>query len=84
MKRIARVLPVAVLLGLPLSVLAAPGGRDGKPPRPPVEAIEACVDLAEDDACSIVVDDEELSGVCMAGPRPEAPLACRPDDAPER
>lgn len=76
-----KTLAFGLLLCLPLAGLANPG-RDGgdRPHGPPPEAFEACLDLAEDDACSFAGrDGEELAGTCIAGPRDDLPLACRPD-----
>lgn len=74
---------LTALLAIPSSLLAAPPG--GGPPRPPVQAIEACEELVEQDPCSFTLDEQTVVGTCMAGPRPELLLACRPDrDSEER
>lgn len=55
-------------------------GRGGPPP----EALEACNDLAEGDACSFTGRrDELLEGLCVASPRASETLSCLPDDAPK-
>lgn len=75
-----RTLAVGLLLALPLSVLAqSDRGGERRPKGPPPEAIEACEELAEDDVCSFARDEEIIEGTCQPGPRPELPLACRPD-----
>lgn len=60
------------------------GGRRGPPP----QAIAACASKAAQASCSFAGrNGEAMSGVCM-GPPPgaqapkDAPLACRPDNAP--
>ncbi|MBX2797463.1 MAG: hypothetical protein KTR31_07345 [Myxococcales bacterium] len=74
-------LVLAPLLAATLPAFAQPGGeRRGPPP----EAIAACAELVENDACSIVRDDTAIDGTCHAGPRPDLPLACRPDRAADR
>lgn len=57
--------------------------QERRPPRPPPQAIEACADLSDGDACAFESPRGAVEGVCW---RPEAsvPLACRPHDAPER
>jgi hypothetical protein len=51
-----------------------PDGRRGPPP----QAIEACANLSEGDACTFDGrNDEELTGVCFAPS--EAELACKPE-----
>lgn len=85
MKKIAIVV-FATVLSVPLLAVASPGGRDRgeRPPPPPVEALDACEDLEADDVCSFTIDEETREGTCQPGPRPDLPLACRPDDAPKR
>ncbi len=75
--RFANTLPLFALLLLPLAGIAQPGrgGHHG----PPQEALDACLDLSENDACTVIIDDTSTDGVCMPGPRPDLPLACRPD-----
>lgn len=73
-----RLAAFSALFAAPLSVLAAPQGG-GHHRRPPVEALQACEDQEEQATCSFATDDETVEGVCMPGPRPDLPLACRPD-----
>jgi len=81
---------IALMLGtlgfLSLAVAAPPDRSDDKGKRrgPPPEAIEACEELEVDDACTVTLRGEEKTGQCMSGPDGQGPLACRPDDAPDR
>lgn len=68
------------LLSAPLPVFAAPPGGGRPPPR---EAIQACAQQVQDDTCSFEGVDGTVAGVCMPGPRPDLPLACRPKKAEE-
>jgi hypothetical protein len=53
----------------------------GAPPPPPAEALEACAQKAEGDACSFAPQGrEQMEGKCMAPPG--KPKACRPDNPP--
>jgi len=56
--------------------------RPDHPPGPPPEAIDACNGRAAGDACSITHGEHTLAGTCALGPDGNAPLACRPTDAP--
>ena len=61
-----------------------PGDGDDRqgPPPPPPEAIDACVDAVEGDACSFEGRaGETVGGECWR-PTSEVPLACRPDQPP--
>ncbi len=86
MKQPILILAVLGVLGSLSLAGAAPPDRsgDGQAKRrgPPPEAIEACEDLALDDACSVTLRGEEKTGTCFAGPDGRGPRACRPDDAP--
>ncbi len=62
---------------------AAPGagGKKGPPP----EAIEACADLSEGDACSFTGPrDDELTGTCKSLPGGEEKRVCAPEGAPDQ
>jgi hypothetical protein len=52
------------------------GGGGGVVINAPPEALEACKDKQEGEACSFTIHDKTMSGACMAPP--EAPLACLP------
>ncbi len=52
----------------------------GRPKGPPPEAIEACQNAEQGDACSFEGRDGVLQGTCFS-PREDLPLACRPDNA---
>lgn len=76
---------VLTLVGLSVAMiatatLAKPPGRGGPPP----EAVEACVNLAEGDACSFEGRrGETLEGQCVLPPRGEEDvLACLPEGGP--
>jgi len=72
---------VSALLGLLLIAsaslaMAQPPGRGGPPP----EAIEACENAAEGDACSFEGRrGGTISGECVNPPRGEASLLCMPE-----
>src|SRR5262245_58668190 len=51
----------------------AEGPRRGPPP----EAIAACEDLEQGDACSVTHDERTLEGTCEE--TPDGALACRPE-----
>ena len=58
-----------------------PGGREGGRQGPPPEAIEACVDRSEGDACRFETPRGELEGTCRKPPRGDSDtLACVPKD----
>ncbi|KIG19296.1 hypothetical protein DB30_03852 [Enhygromyxa salina] len=66
------------------ALLASPPGGSGgdHPPRPPREAVEACVDKASGDACSFEGrEGETVDGSCFT-PEDDKPLACRPEQPP--
>lgn len=61
---------------------AQPGGH-GRPQGPPPEAIEACADLSEGDACSFTGRrDDEVKGTCIVLPRGDEGLVCAPEGGP--
>ena len=61
---------------------AAPGDR-GRRHGPPPEAIEACADLSEGDACSFTGRrDDDVKGTCIVLPRGNEGLVCAPEDGP--
>jgi hypothetical protein len=81
MTTFTKTLAFGLLLCVPPIGMANPGGGGDRPPGPPPESIDACADLVEDDICSFEGRDQEVvTGTCMAGPREDLPLACRPDD----
>ena len=75
MKRLTAVLAIPLLL--PAASAAPPGAR------PPKAAIEACLQSEEAETCDFELNGEVRTGVCMPGPKPQLPLACRPDDREE-
>lgn len=75
---------ISTLLALALGVSTSsafaqpPGGRGGPPP----EAIDACADLSDGDACTFEGRrGDSVIGVCFTPPREEE-LACRPEGGP--
>ena len=52
------------------------GGRRGPPP----EALEACTDKVEGDACSFSGPRGDVEGSCIVPPRGEESLICGPAD----
>ena len=88
MKQTILILAALGTLGfMSLAVAAPPDGSDSddrKRRGPPPEAIEACQELKVEDACSVTLRGEDKVGTCFAGPDNRGPLACRPNDAPDR
>ena len=79
----SKLLLAACFLTLPLIASADEPRRPPHPPhRPPPEAIEACTNKAEHDACSFTLDDRSIEGTCAKGPEEDKPLACRPAHLP--
>lgn len=71
---------LAVLLGLSASALAdmPEPPKDGHPPKPPKEAIEACQGKVEHAVCGFnTPDGHHFQGVCSKHPH-EQFLACGP------
>lgn len=54
----------------------------GPPHGPPPEALAACQDLAEGDACTVKIHDHVVEGICRSGPDGKGALACAPKDPP--
>jgi len=78
---INRLFPIALSLCLAGSAMAqdGPPTQDGQqPPTPPREAIDACEDLNDDDACSFDSPHGAVEGSCWA-PSDDLPLACKPE-----
>ncbi|MDO6459142.1 hypothetical protein Q4485_00375 [Granulosicoccaceae sp. 1_MG-2023] len=74
----SKTLVVLPLLGLMAASAYAQSGQ--RPQGAPQEAIEACADKAENDACQFTGPrDEEISGVCMSSPQGDEGLACAPE-----
>jgi hypothetical protein len=65
-----------------LAMLGASAAYGRRPGPPPQEAIEACQDAQEGDACTFEGRDGRLEGTCFR-PRDDVPLACRPARAPK-
>lgn len=61
-----------------------PGGHFGGPHGgPPPEALDACANLAEGDACSFTGRrDETVEGICIMPPNDEEALVCAPEGGP--
>ena len=69
--------------GLPLACMPAHPPRHGRHHGPPPEAIQACADTAEGDACAVDTPRGTREGVCDRLPAHdggEGVLACRPSD----
>jgi hypothetical protein len=66
---------LTMVLGLVGLASAANSERRGPPP----EAIAACEDQSEGDACSVEFRGRTVEGTCMAGPNGDEPLACMPE-----
>ena len=65
---------LVALLALPAS---AQGDPDRRPPPPPTEALEACDEKAEGDACIVELPERQLDGTCRATPHDDD-LVCAP------
>lgn len=46
---------------------------------PPPEAIQACADLSENDACHFSSPRGEASSLCVVATQQDSPLACLPE-----
>lgn len=67
------------------SVSCAASGDRGRPQGPPPEAIKACADLSQGDACSFTGRrDDEIKGSCITLPNGDDGLACAPEGGPPR
>lgn len=84
-----RAATMALTLAASSVALAQPpqdGGQRGERPLPPQEAIEACVELPAEEVCGFEGREGDwVEGTCF---KPEdapadAPLACKPLDAPD-
>jgi hypothetical protein len=71
-------LRIASIGAILLATAAAAAARR----EPPPEAIEACAQRAEGDACTVELPDRTVDGTCRARPDGEGPLACMPDRPP--
>ncbi|WP_414981672.1 hypothetical protein [Congregibacter sp.] len=56
--------------------------QKGKRRGPPPEAIEACANQSEGQACSFTGRRGDMTGVCFAPPKEDAVLACAPGGRP--
>lgn len=54
----------------------------GKRRGPPPEALQACADLSEGDACAFSGRRGDRTGFCFAPPKEDAALACAPEGGP--
>lgn len=68
------------------SAMAERGGDGDKKQRrgPPPEAIEACSNLNEGDACQFTGRRGDVSGTCFMPPKDDSELACKPSDHKKR
>ena len=64
------------------SAMAERGSDGDKMQRrgPPPEAIEACSNLNEGDACQFTGRHGDVSGTCFMPPKEDSELACKPSD----
>lgn len=53
-----------------------------RPHGPPPEAVDACANSNEGDACSVVIGERTIHGTCRSGPRGDEPLVCLPKHPP--
>lgn len=77
-----------MLIATSISLTAAAQSEDGEERQrgkrrgPPPEAIEACSNRSEGEACSFTGRRGDMTGVCFAPPRDNAELACAPEGGP--
>ncbi|MEE9303742.1 MAG: hypothetical protein V3U84_08135 [Thiotrichaceae bacterium] len=86
-KRIGTIALPAVCLAIIMAstAIAKPGdgGKGGHPGGPPPEALEACADKSEIEACSFITPrGHEINGTCIIPPHNEAELICAPEGGP--
>ncbi|HVW24243.1 MAG TPA: hypothetical protein VHC69_02685 [Polyangiaceae bacterium] len=65
------------------TLVAASGAYADAPPPPhgpPKEAVDACVNRAEGDSCTVTFGERSVNGTCEKAPSGE--LACRPNGPP--
>lgn len=79
-RKLATALFFVLMTSAPWSY-AEPGNR-GRPQGPPPEAVEACTNLSEGDACSFSGRHGEVEGTCIVPRRDEESLACAPEGGP--
>lgn len=85
-RSIASAFVLAALMGALPSAAAAPSPTDAQHHRggarrgPPPEALEACAELEEGDACQVTFHEHTLEGTCRNTHEDE--LACMPDQPP--
>jgi hypothetical protein len=81
-------MPTTLLAIVSFGIALVMAAGDGEPrcPRPPREAVEACVDHAAGDACSFEGRDGTVTGTCWkpSDAPADAPLACAPAQAQSR
>jgi hypothetical protein len=53
-----------------------------RPPGPPPEAVDACKDKSEGNACVVNLHGTTIDGTCRNGPDGNGPLACMPAHPP--
>ncbi|WP_199930536.1 hypothetical protein [Sedimenticola thiotaurini] len=81
--RLLTALFVASLVSGLASCGAGPQKRGERPQQPPPEAIAACEELSEGDACSFTGPrNDEVKGICTVLKSDQETLACAPEGGP--
>lgn len=71
----------AALITTPATAARPGAGSEGdRPPGPPSEAVEACLDVDEGGECAFEMPRHEIRGTCRAVP--EGQVACVPRHVP--
>lgn len=75
-----RKIAIAVLgLTMTLGVVGLASAQDRERRGPPPEALAACEDKSEGDACSVEFRGRTIEGTCKSGPSDDDALACMPE-----
>ncbi|WOJ97042.1 hypothetical protein R0137_00370 [Congregibacter brevis] len=79
---------VIALAGISVNVAAQEDDSEnrgqGKRRGPPPEALEACANLSEGEACAFTGRRGDMTGICFAPPKEDAALACAPEGGPPK
>lgn len=66
----------------PASSAEATELQQGRPPGPPQEAIDACKDKDQGDACTVNIRGNSIEGTCRESPDDSGSLICFPAHMP--
>ena len=82
LNRVAIKTGIALCAAILMANAHAQPGEKGQRRGPPDEAFEACVELDENDACSVATPRGDMEGICIVPPRGEESLLCAPEGGP--